>query len=99
MRTNFLLVSSLALVFAGSNIYASEQKSDNSGKRMLSESSVQDMKERHRIMTQFALSEPGMEARRNLVLSKKDETYHEMIKSGDIKLSESDKFSANQFSH
>jgi len=50
-------------------------------------------------MTQAALSEVGMEARRKLMLSNNDDIYHEMIKSGDINLSELDQFSEDQFSH
>ncbi|ADP95869.1 conserved hypothetical protein [Marinobacter adhaerens HP15] len=66
---------------------------------MLSKSSIQDMKRQHKVMTQAALSEVGMEARRKLMLSTKDDIYHEMIKSGDINLSQLDQFSKDQFIH
>jgi hypothetical protein len=50
-------------------------------------------------MTQAALSKVGMEARRKLMQSNKDDIYHEMIKSGDINLSKSDQFSKDQLTH
>jgi len=50
-------------------------------------------------MTQAALSEVGMEARRKLMASKNDEIYHEMVNTGDINISESDRLATKQFNH
>ena len=94
-----LLLTSLALTLAAGSLHASEANDGSLAQNMLSESSVQDMKRQHRVMTQAALSEVGMEARRKLMLSTKDDIYHEMIKSGDINLSQLDQFSKDQFIH
>ncbi|EDM49494.1 hypothetical protein [Marinobacter algicola] len=94
-----LLLTSLALTLAAGSLHASEANDDNLEQNKLSESSVQDMKRQHRVMTQAASSEVGMEARRKLMLSNKDDIYHEMIKSGDINLSQLDQFSKDQFIH
>lgn len=94
-----LLLTSLALTLAAGSLHASEANNDDLEQNKLSESSVQDMKRQHRVMTQAASSEVGMEARRKLMLSNKDDIYHEMIKSGDINLSQLDQFSKDQFIH
>ena len=94
-----LLLTSLALTMAAGSLHASEANDDKLAQNMLSKSGIQDMKRQHRVMTQAALSGVGMEARRKLMLSNNDDIYHEMIKSGDINLSELDQFSEDQFSH
>ncbi|MBL3827041.1 MULTISPECIES: hypothetical protein [unclassified Marinobacter] len=94
-----LLLTSLVLTLAAGNLHATEAKDDKLAQGTLSKSSIQDMKRQHRVMTQAALSEVGMEARRKLMLSNKDDIYHEMIKSGDVNLSELDQFSKDQFIH
>jgi len=96
---NYLWLTSLALALAAGNLHATEAKDDKLAQGMLSKSSIQDMKRQHKVMTQAALSEVGMEARRKLMLSTKDDIYHEMIKSGDINLSQLDQFSKDQFIH
>jgi hypothetical protein len=94
-----LLLTSLALTLTAGSLHASEANNGRLAQNMLSESGIQDMKRQHRVMTQAAASEVGMEARRKLMLSNKDDIYHEMIKSGGINLSELDQFSKDQFSH
>ncbi len=94
-----LLLASLALTVAAGSLHATEANSGKLAQNMLSENGVQDMKRQHRVMTQPAASEVGMEARRKLMLSNKDDIYHDMIESGDINLSELDQFSKNQFIH
>lgn len=98
MRKN-LLFASLAITLATGNLHASEANDDMLAKNTLADSSIQGMKRQHRVMTQAALSEVGMDARRKLILSNEDDTYHDMIKSGDINLSESDRFSEDQYIH
>jgi hypothetical protein len=98
MRKN-LLLTSLAITLAAGNLHASETNGDNLAKNTLTERNVQDMKRQHRVMTQAALSEVGMEARRKLMASKNDEIYHEMVNTGDINISESDRLATKKFNH
>ena len=94
-----LFLASVALTLAAGTLNAAEENNKEASEAKLADSTIQDMKRQHKVMTQGALSEVGMEARRKLMLSNKDDIYHEMIKSGDINLSELDQFSKDQFSH
>lgn len=94
-----LLIISLATILTTQSLQASEARNDELTKNILSKKSIQEMNRLHKAMTQAALSEVGMEARRKLMMSNKDDIYHEMIKSGDINLSELDQFSKDQFNH
>jgi hypothetical protein len=98
MRKN-LLLASIVITLVSGNLNASEGNDSTLAKKALTDHNIQDMKRQHRAMTQGALSELGMEARRKLILSKKDEVFHGMIKSGDIVLSKTDNFSAGQINH
>tara|TARA_R100000935_G_C2817560_1_gene158048 strand:+ start:969 stop:1295 length:327 start_codon:yes stop_codon:yes gene_type:complete len=98
MRKNLLLVS-LAVLFFTSSINAAGSNFDNFSKNTLTSKNIENMKKLHREITQGAASEVGMEARRKLILSEKDGIYHKMVKTGDISLSKTEKFSTDQFDH
>lgn len=95
-----LVVAALATFLMTSPIHAAQSSAEMAKTNdTLSETEIQDMKRLHQRMTLGAASETGMEARRNLMLSKKDDLYHQLIRSGSIDLSSSDRFAADQFSH
>ncbi|WP_148863333.1 hypothetical protein [Marinobacter fonticola] len=99
MKKKYILIACMVATVGAGTIHAEGTEAKSVTKTTLSEKSTQSLKKQHRIMTRSAASEVGMEARRQLMLSKKDELYHELVESGDIELSSTDRFALDQFSH